>query len=128
MLKQGLALGLWLVAASSGLFDGLVDPPAPAQALALYFARASNCEPWSEPNAVWMEIDASLPRLAERGHLRAIRDWAEHHTPDYQVIQFEGDAIVKRQVIARYLAAETQAAEMPASSVAIMPENYKFPI
>jgi hypothetical protein len=103
-----------------------VDPPAPGQALARYFARASNCDPWSEPNAVWMEIDASLPRLAERGHLRAIRDWAEHHTPDYHVIHIEGDAMVKQQVIARYLAAEKRAAEMPASSVAIIPANYKF--
>ena len=104
----------------------LVDPPAPGQALVRYFARASNCDPWSEPNAVWMEIDASLPRLAERGHLRAIRDWAEHHTPDYQVIHIEGDATVKQQIIARYLTAEKRAAEIPASSVAIMPANYKF--
>ena len=73
-----------------------------------------------------MEIDASLPRLAERGHLRAIRDWAEHHTPDYQVIHIEGDATVKQQIIARYLTAEKRAAEIPASSVAIMPANYKF--
>ena len=133
--KQGKALVALLILplGSTALVDGpptnlaiLVDQPEPAQALARYFARASNCEPWSEPNAVWMEIDASLPRLAERGHLRAIRDWAEHHTPDYQVIQIEGDDMVKQQVIARYLAAEKQAAETPASSVAIMPANYKF--
>ena len=34
--------------------------------------------------------------------------------------------MVKQQVIARYLTAEKQAAEIPASSVAIMPANYKF--
>jgi hypothetical protein len=133
--KQGTAVVALLILplSSMALADGpptnltiSVDPPAPAHALASYFARASNCEPWSEPNAVWMEIDASLPRRAEREHLRAIPDWAEYHTPDYRVIQIEGDAMVKQQVIARYLAAEAQAAEMPASSVAIMPANYKF--
>jgi hypothetical protein len=133
--KQGTALVPLLILAlsSMALADGpvtdptiSVDPPAPAQALASYFARAANCDPWSEPNAVWMEIDASLPGLAERGHLRAVRDWADHHTPDYQVIHIEGDAMVKQQVIARYLAAEKRAAEMPASSVAIIPANYTF--
>ena len=124
---------LILALSSMALADGpqtnltkSVDPPAPAEALASYFARASNCEPWSEPNAVWMEIDASLPRLAERGHLRAIRNWAGNHTPDYQVIHIEGDAMVEQQIIARYLAAEKQAAGVPTSSVAIMPANYKF--
>jgi hypothetical protein len=103
-----------------------IDPPAPGLALARYLARAANCDPWSEPNTVLMEIDASLPELAEKGHLRAIRDWAEHHTPDYQVIHIDGDAMVKEQVIARYLTAEKEAAKIPASSVAIAPANYKF--
>jgi hypothetical protein len=103
-----------------------VDPPAAGQALARYLASAANGDSWSEPNAVLMEIDASLPRLAERGHLRAIRDWAEHHTPDYQVIHIEGDAMVTEQVIARYLTEEKRAAAVPASSVAITPANYKF--
>ena len=103
-----------------------VDPHAPSRALAIYLASAGNADPWSEPNAVLMEIDASLPGLAERGHLRAIRDWAENHTPDYQVIHIEGDAMVKQQVIARYLTAEKRAAEIPASSVAVTTVNYKF--
>ena len=130
---KALVALLTLPLSSMALADGpptnltiLVDPPAPGQALVRYIAHASNCDPWSEPNPVWMEIDASLPRLAERGHLRAIRDWAEHHTPDYQVIHIEGDATVKQQVIVRYLTAEKRAAELPASSVAIMPANYKF--
>src|SRR2546422_475511 len=43
----------------------LVDPPASGEALARYLAGASNGDPWSEPNAVLMEIDAALPELAE---------------------------------------------------------------
>src|ERR1700685_1544513 len=133
--KQGTALVALLILplSSTALADRpptnltiLVDPPAPGQALVRYFARASHCDPWSEPIPAGMEIDASLPRLAERGHLRAIRDWAEHRTPNYQVIHIEGDAMVKQQVIARYLTVERRAAAVPASSVAVTPANYKF--
>jgi hypothetical protein len=73
-----------------------------------------------------LEIDAYLPRLREEGHLRAIRAWVESKTPEYHVIHLDGDASVKRQVIARYLNAEQQAAAMPTSSLAITPANYKF--
>ena len=124
-----LTLALSSTAAAGGpvaIMTVSVDPPAPSLALARYLARAGEGGPWSEPNSVLMEIDASLPGLAERGHLRAIRDWAEHQTPDYQVIHIEGDAMVKQQVIARYLTVERRAAAVPASSVAVTPANYKF--
>jgi hypothetical protein len=124
-----LALGL----ASTALASGppapetvAVDPPAASLALARYLAGAANSAPWSKPNTVLLEIDASLPGLAERGNLRAIRHWSERQTPDYQVIRIEGDAMVKQQVIARYLTAEKEAAAIPASSVAVTPANYKF--
>jgi hypothetical protein len=103
-----------------------VVPPAPSRALALYLASAAQGDRWSVPNGAIVEIDAYLPGLAEEGHLRAIRAWAESKTPEYQAIHLDGDASVKQQVIARYLNAEQQAAAMPASSLAITPANYKF--
>src|SRR5258708_15474894 len=124
-----LTLALCLAASASGAVVSQtisVDPPAPSQALARYFAGAANGDPWSAPNAVLLEIDACLPRLAEQGHLSAVRDWPEHQTPEYKVIDIEGDATVKQQVIARYLTAEQRAAAMPTSSVAVTPANYKF--
>ena len=103
-----------------------VDLPAPSRALERYLAGAASDDPWAEPNPVFMEIDAFLPGLAEQGRLRAVRHWAAHQTPDYQVIHIEGDATVKKQVIARYLSAERHAATLPVSSVAVTPANYKF--
>jgi hypothetical protein len=124
-----LALGL----ASTALATGAparetmsVDPPAASLALERYLAGAANNAPWSEPNTALLEIDASLPRLAERGNLRAIRHWTERQTPDYQVICIEGDAMVRQRVIAGYLTAEKEAAAIPASSVAVTLANYKF--
>ena len=103
-----------------------VDHPAASIALARYLSIAPNSDPWSEPNAVLLEINASLPRFAERGNLRAIRNWPERQTPDYQVIHIDGDATVKQRVLARYLTAEKDAAAIPASSVAVTLANYKF--
>jgi hypothetical protein len=102
-----------------------VDPPGASLALERYLAGSTNA-PWSEPNAVLLEIDASLPGLAEQGHLRAIRHWHQRHKPDYEVLRIEGDATVKQQVIARYLIAEQEAAAMPAASAAITLANYTF--
>ena len=124
-----LVLGLASTALASGPPSPTtmsVDPPGASLALERYLAGAANNAPWSEPNTVLLEIDASLPGLAERGNLRAIRHWPERQTPDYQVIRIEGDATVKQQVIARYLTAEKEAAATPPSSVAVTLANYKF--
>jgi hypothetical protein len=124
-----LTVVLSLTASASGAMASgtmSVDPPAPSQALARYLAGVANGAPWSEPNPVLLEIDACLPGLAERGHLRAVRGWTEYQTPKYRVIHIEGDATVRQQVIARYLTAEQRAAVMPTSSLAVTPANYKF--
>ncbi|HEY3823149.1 MAG TPA: hypothetical protein VGL82_01260 [Bryobacteraceae bacterium] len=124
-----LALGLASTASASGppaATTMSVDPPGASLALERYLAGATNSDPWSEPNTVLLEIDASLPRFAERGSLRAIRDWPKRQTPGYQVIHIEGDPMVKQRVIARYLTEEKDAAAIPASSVAVTLENYKF--
>ena len=123
-----LALVLSLAASAGAVtIDTMsVDPPAQSRALALYLARAAQGDPWSAPNEAMLEVDAYLPRLGEEGHLQAIRVWAENKRPEYDVIHLDGDPSVKRQVIARYLNAEQQAAAMQPSSLSITPANYKF--
>jgi hypothetical protein len=124
-----LALGLASTALASGPSAATtmsVDPPAASLALERYLAGAATNAPWSEPNTVSLEIDASLPGLAERGNLLAIRYWPERQTPNYQVVHIEGDPMVRQGVIARYLTAEKEAAATPPSSVAVTNANYKF--
>jgi hypothetical protein len=81
--NKGTALVAMLILAlnSTAMADGPLTtltmslvPPAQGQALTRYLARGANGDPYSEPNAVLLEIDASLPGLSERGHLRAIRE------------------------------------------------------
>jgi len=93
---------------------------------AMAFARYSagpQQPPW---NSETIEIDAALPKLEKQGHLRAIRRLLPLGKPEYQVLEMAGDRTVKQQVIVRYLSAEVRAADIPASSVAITPANYRF--
>ena len=97
-------------------------PPA-AIALARYTAGQGEAGQWPVET---MRIEASLPKLAKNGRLRAVRRLLPLGRPQYQVLETAGDATVKQQVIVRYLTADAKTIELPASSVAITPANYKF--
>jgi hypothetical protein len=73
-----------------------------------------------------IEIEASLPSLQKTGRLRAIRRLFPARQPDYKVLEITGDRTVKNQVIVRYISADERATELPPSSVALTPANYKF--
>jgi hypothetical protein len=94
-----------------------------AIAFARYTAAADEASPWSLES---VEIEASLPKLEKQGRLRAVRRLLPLGKPEYRVIETAGDQIVRQQVIVRYLSAELKAADIPASSLAITPANYKF--
>ena len=105
--------------------DGQImgSTPQAAMAFARYAAGAEQTSPWSLET---IEIEASLPRLEKQGRLRAIRRLLPLGRPQYRVIEAAGDETVRQQVIFRYLSAEVRAADIPVSSVAITPANYKF--
>jgi hypothetical protein len=92
-------------------------------AFARYTANADRALRWKQET---VEIQASLPKLEESGRMRAIRRLLPTGEPDYQVLEVAGDQTVKRQVMARYLAADAKAAAIPPSTVAVTPENYRF--
>jgi hypothetical protein len=116
-LLLALGFGAW---AGTPIVES--DNPA-AIAFARYVAGPAQMRPW---NLETLEIEASLPRLKKQGRLRAFRRLLPIGKPQYDVLETVGDDTVKRQVIFRYLSAELRAAEIPASSVAITPSNYKF--
>jgi hypothetical protein len=94
-----------------------------AAAFARYTAVQQNATPWRQET---IQIDASLPKLAEKGRLRAIRRLLPIGRPEYQVLEIAGDRTVKQQVIVRYLNEDVRTATLPPSSVAITSANYKF--
>ena len=126
---QSSVLPLVIILASllaSSLRAAGISPEESASAgtaFARYTASLEKEGPW---NLETVEIDASLPKLAKQGRLRAIRRLLPLGRPEYQVLEMAGDQTVRQQVIIRYLSAEVRAAAIPASAVAITPANYKF--
>jgi len=103
-----------------------VDGSAPALAFGRYLASLQERNPFTESGPVDVEIEASLPGLAKKGSMLAVRQTGASERSEYRFIRFDGDSTVKQQVIARYLAAQEQAEALPYSSVAVTPANYKF--
>jgi len=102
----------------------IVDSTAGASlAFARYTANLEQTGPWRSET---VEIEASLPKLAKAGRLYAVRRLLPFGRPEYQVLDSSGDQTVKQQVIVRYLSADARSAAIPASSVAITPDNYRF--
>jgi len=71
-----------------------------------------------------VEINAKLPKQEKTGKLVALRFISRVGKISYHVLDFLGDNEVKKEVIARYLDAETEGREN--GSIAITPANYKF--
>ncbi len=72
-----------------------------------------------------VDIAASLPKLHKNGRLHALKHISRLGRITYEALKFDGDNSVKRDVIARYLAAESQA-RATEGSLAVLPANYKF--
>ncbi len=99
------------------------DSAAAAAVLERFIAGQHQRRPWPVET---IHIEASLPKWKKTGSLTAIRRVSPVGEPDYEVLESAGDATVRRQVISRYISAEERAAELPPSSVAVTPANYKF--
>lgn len=73
-----------------------------------------------------VDIDANIPRLKKSGRMQAWRFISRLGQITYRVLRFEGDNTVKKDVIARYLAAEQEARKQYPAALAITPDNYRF--
>ena len=106
------------------------EPPAvsPGSILEQYTQAASDPQRRLRAATMEMEIEASLPRLKKTGRLQALRRISDLGRITYEALRFEGDNTVKKNVIARYLSAESEASEPKdqKESLAVTPANYKF--
>jgi len=77
---------------------------------------------------VSMEVtmEASIPKLKKHGRLNALRRISTLGKITYKVLGFSGDDTVKKEVMARYMTAEVDAAQSQRDSIGITPENYNF--
>jgi hypothetical protein len=73
-----------------------------------------------------VQIYGQLPNLKKKGVLRALRRISSLGRITYQVLGFEGDRTVQKEVISRYIEAEVDAQKEQAVLMAVTPDNYKF--
>jgi hypothetical protein len=74
-----------------------------------------------------VDIAAAVPRLEKQATLHGLRRISGDGAVTYDSLQLGGDESVRRQVIARFLTAETNSArERDPKALAIHPDNYKF--
>ncbi|MCZ2150591.1 MAG: hypothetical protein LC126_22810 [Bryobacterales bacterium] len=71
-----------------------------------------------------VEISAELPKLKKKGRMFGLRTITRLGRITYDAIKFEGDNTIKKEVIARFLTAETAVADN--TPPPITPQYYKF--
>jgi len=91
-----------------------------------YWAASEQQEHALQGSSMEVDIEASLPKLKKHGRLHGLRRISRLGRITYEALRFEGDNSVKNHVIARYLAAETEAQAEGSPSLAVTPANYKF--
>src|SRR6266403_1188164 len=108
------------------MLAGTPPTPAPEAVVDTYTAISRQQGERLRGASMDVEIEANLPNLQKQGRLRALRRISRLGRITYEALRFEGDKSVKSNIIARYLAAETEAQSADQSLLAITPANYKF--
>jgi hypothetical protein len=116
------------VAASSSLTAWV----QPTVVLDNYFAAFQKSQTSLRNTTMEVEIEAQLPMLKKSAILHALRGITRLGHITYEAVWSSGDKTALKDVIARYMSAETEASSGKASangkplSIGITPENYKF--
>jgi len=111
--------------ASTCLSAGEAQPAADA-IVADYCAASRDQAGAFKGASMEVEIEGALPNLKKTGKLHALRRISSLGRITYQVLGFEGDNTVKKEVIARYLTTEIESQKNQSPSIAVTPDNYKF--
>jgi hypothetical protein len=108
----------WLVAADSA--------PAPDTIVSQYCAATRAQEGSLAGASMEVDINGYLPKLKKHGKLHALRRISPLGLIKYDMLRFEGDRTVNKEVIQRYLNAEADAIKEHRSDSAVTPQNYRF--
>jgi hypothetical protein len=100
--------------------------PAPDEILRNYCAASLNQAESFKGASMEVQIHGQLTRLKKTGGLRALRRISALGRITYQVLGFDGDRTVQKEVIARFIEAEVDAQKDQTVLMAVTPDNYKF--
>jgi len=104
----------------------VVPTTSEALAFARYVACVNDGSAFPEESPMVVQVDASLPGLYKETHLLAIRKVGESKRSEFLILRADGDIIVAQEVVARHFLLQQQLANLPLSSIAITPANYRF--
>lgn len=117
------------IAALSLLAPAFAQQPASAESsqsvLARYVEASKAQQQKLRGTSMRVDILAALPKLKKQGAMHAVRGITRLGRITYDAIRFEGDNTVKKEVIARYLAAEVEQSSK-AEAPPLTPDFYKF--
>ena len=116
---------LWCVILSVPVVAGPAADPSDT-IVANYCTASAAQEKSLEGASMEVEMDASLPGLKKHGKLHALRRILPLGLIKYEMARFEGDNIVNKEIITRYLTAEVEAQKQQSPASAVTPLNYKF--
>ncbi len=105
------------------VYSGATDAQS-AQILDRYVHATETPDRGNPEGSVWIDIQASLPKLQKAGHLTALKKISNVGHSTYRVLSFQGDSAVKKEVIARYL--QVDQSGQKDQQLAVIPANYKF--
>lgn len=102
--------------------DDTLEPEGAA--IITKYLEATHVQSQHGDPSMFLDINASVPKLGKQGTLRALRVMSNVGRITYRVLGFQGDNSVKKDVIARYLQADQQGQND--ARLTLSPANYKF--
>lgn len=106
--------------------DASAPVAAPDSIVNQYIAAAKAQEKSLDGASMEVEIEGYLPKLKKHGKLHALRRISPLGLIKYDMLRFEGDRTVNKEVIQRYLNAEADLQREHRTDTAITPQNYNF--
>jgi len=97
----------------------------PSEALGRYVMERSSDQPACSGSLFAVQIDAAIPALQKHGSMKGFKRIVQPGHIVYRGLRFTGDKLVKTQVIARFLARDTDPPAQTAD-IAVTPANYIF--
>jgi hypothetical protein len=98
---------------------------APPEALDRYLERGSHAQPDCSDSDYAVQIDASVPALKKQGSMTGFKRIIQPGHAVYRGLRFTGDSLVKTQVIARFLARESNSPQQHGDA-RVTRLNYSF--
>jgi hypothetical protein len=100
--------------------------PMPDDIVDHYCAATRAQEKSLDGASMEVDMDGYLPKLQKHGKLHALRRISPLGLIKYEMLRFEGDRTVNKELIQRYLNAEADNQKEHHADAAVTPQNYKF--